>query len=471
MPAAIAVAGDELVEIVQGGTSKRTSVTAISTGGAVVPAALTKVDDTNITLTLGGTPASSVLQAVSITAGFTGTLAAARLNANVVQAVTNDTNVTGSIATQTLTLGFTGTLAAARLNANVVQSVVNDTNVTGSISAQALTLGWTGTLAAARGGTGLSSLGSGVATWLGTPSSANLLAAVTDETGTGALVFATSPTLVTPLLGTPTSVTLTNATGLPIATGVSGLGAGVATFLATPTSANLAAAVTNETGSGALVFATSPGFTTAANPVSNDGAALGTTALQWSDAFLASGGVVNWNSGDVTVTHSSNALAFAGASSGYSFDALVDISGAAAGQIKFPATQNASSNANTLDDYEEGTWTPIDGSGAGLSLSGSGTYVKVGQSVTAAFNLAYPATADANTAVIAGLPFAFDAVQDGVYGACVGYSDLNATGVWMYTTSGAATTRISVQQNASLQTNAQVSAKSFRGSFSYRTSA
>jgi hypothetical protein len=67
---------------------------------------------------------------------------------------------------------------------------------------------------------------------LGSFSSANLLGALTDETGTGSAVFATSPTLVTPILGTPTSATLTNATGLPIATGVSGLGTGIATALA-----------------------------------------------------------------------------------------------------------------------------------------------------------------------------------------------------------------------------------------------
>jgi hypothetical protein len=51
----------------------------------------------------------------------------------------------------------------------------------------------------------ITGLGTGVATWLATPSSANLAAAVTDETGSGALVFATSPTLVTPILGTPQS--------------------------------------------------------------------------------------------------------------------------------------------------------------------------------------------------------------------------------------------------------------------------
>ena len=84
------------------------------------------------------------------------------------------------------------------------------------------------------------------------------------STGTGNNVLSTSPTLVTPVLGTPTSVTLTNATGLPISTGVSGLGAGIATFLATPSSANLASAVTDETGTGNLVFTNSPTLVTPA---------------------------------------------------------------------------------------------------------------------------------------------------------------------------------------------------------------
>ena len=71
-----------------------------------------------------------------------------------------------------------------------------------------LTTGVTGTLPVANGGTGITSLGAGVATFLGTPSSANLRSAVTDETGTGALVFATSPTLVTPVLGVATATSV-----------------------------------------------------------------------------------------------------------------------------------------------------------------------------------------------------------------------------------------------------------------------
>ena len=90
--------------------------------------------------------------------------------------------------------------------------------------------------------------------------SSELRGVISDETGSGSLVFATSPTLVTPNLGTPASVTLTNATGLPISSGVSGLGSGVSVFLGTPSSANLASALTDKTGSGSAVFANSPTF-------------------------------------------------------------------------------------------------------------------------------------------------------------------------------------------------------------------
>ncbi len=106
--------------------------------------------------------------------------------------------------------------------------------------------------------TGISGLAAGIAAWLATPTSANLAAAVTNETGTGLLVFGTSPTLITPALGTPSAAVLTNATGLPISTGVAGLAAGVATFLAAPSSANMLAMVTDETGTGLNVFNNGP---------------------------------------------------------------------------------------------------------------------------------------------------------------------------------------------------------------------
>jgi len=82
--------------------------------------------------------------------------------------------------------------------------------------------------------------------------------------------WAGQQTFVAPILGTPASGTASNLTDLPISTGVSGLGTGVATFLATPSAANLAAAVTGETGTGALVFATSPNITTPTGIVKND---------------------------------------------------------------------------------------------------------------------------------------------------------------------------------------------------------
>jgi hypothetical protein len=120
--------------------------------------------------------------------------------------------------------------------------------------------------------------------------------------------------------------------------------------------------------------------------------------------------------------------------------------------IKFQASQSASSDANTLDDYEEGTWTPTDYSGAGLSLTINGaTYVKIGQLVVAYCQINYPSTSNGNGAAIAGLPFTV-AGQD-IYGGFTRYSTygyvhptLAQSGTYgsLYTTTGAQITNASL---------------------------
>jgi hypothetical protein len=163
-----------------------------------------------------------------------------------------------------------GTTTATALNvttdttgAMVIQT--SGTNAISISSSQVVSL--TNALLPASGGTGITSLGSGVSTFLGTPSSANLAAAVTDETGSGSLVFATSPTLVTPILGTPTSGTLTNVTGLPLTTGVTG----------TLPTANGGTNLTSFTSGGAVYATSTSVLTTGILPVASGGTGVTTS--------------------------------------------------------------------------------------------------------------------------------------------------------------------------------------------------
>jgi len=229
---------------------------ALISGGVGVAPSYGKIGlGTHISGTLplgnGGTNATSAPAAMASLTGFTTTATAAGTTT-----LTNASSFyqlfTGTL-TQTVILPVTSTLALG-WTFHICNNSTGNLSVQSS-GANALITVLPGTTAMC---TCISTSGTTAASWE---------AGLTDlstYTGTGDLVLSNSPTLVTPALGTPASATLTYATGLPVSTGISGLGTGVATFLATPSSANLAAAVTGETGSGALVFATSPTLVTPA---------------------------------------------------------------------------------------------------------------------------------------------------------------------------------------------------------------
>ena len=211
----------------------------------------------------------------------------------------------------------------------------------------------TGTLAVANGGTG-----------------------VTSSTGTGNVVLSNSPTLVTPALGTPASGVATNLTGLPISTGVSGLGTGVATFLGTPSSANLASAVSDETGSGALVFANSPTLVT---PALGTPSALVGTNITGTASGLTAGNVTTNANLTGAVTSVGNATSLGSFTSSQLAGALTDETGSGANVFATSPTlvtptlgvATATSLQGIIGNVTPaaGSFTTVDASGS-VTLSG-----------------------------------------------------------------------------------------------------
>lgn len=265
---------------------------------------------TLVTPVLGVASATSINK-LAITAPATGsTLAIAdgktfTVNNTITIAGTDATTITLPATTGTVALNdqvlYVGTTSIAINRASASQSLTGITSIDGSAA----------TLTTARAIYGNNFDGSAalaqviVSTYGGTGNQFTKFSGPTTAEKTFTLPDQNATLLYSGgALGTPSGGTLTNATGLPVSTGISGLGTGVATFLATSSSANLAAAVTDETGSGALVFGTSPAITTSLTTGSTSFDLINTTATTVNFAKAATTLSIGDTTGTTTVNNS-----------------------------------------------------------------------------------------------------------------------------------------------------------------------
>jgi hypothetical protein len=295
------------------------------------------------------------------------------------------------------------------------------------------------TFATATSAIPLSNLDSNFATAITIGSTAVYLG---NTTTTIAGLTLTSPTLTTPALGTPASGVLTNTTGLPLTTGVTG------TLPATNGGTGSNSAFTTN----GVAYATSTSALATGSALTFDGTKLGIGTSSPSATLTVFGSntaargqlnVIGASTDDSRITLYRNGT-FSGAISCTSTVMYIDaveavpmafytsdtermrinatapilcLSGgnttATGTGIAFPATQSASSDANTLDDYEEGTFTPtltINGVTTGITGNYYGEYIKIGRQVFVSFYIALTNKGSTSGNVSVGVfPFAITA--------------------------------------------------------------
>jgi hypothetical protein len=211
---------DLKIELIATGEQSNTwgTTTNNNLGVAIEQAIVGKADvtmsSTTVTLTLTDSNALQDARALYLnlsgTPGGAATLEVPAIEKNYIVKNGSDEQVTIKVSGQTGVAIPTGKTALVYNNGTDVVTAVDyipslalgtalpiTSGGTGSTSTTFVNLATnvTGTLPVANGGTGITSFGTGVATWLGTPSSANLAAALTDETGSGLAVFSTTPTI------------------------------------------------------------------------------------------------------------------------------------------------------------------------------------------------------------------------------------------------------------------------------------
>lgn len=453
---ALAIDGAGSGTITLGGTS--TGNVVVSRLLSTIAQTITSASATALAVGLAGTSNPAFLVDASTASSATGlkiksAAAAAGLALSVITSGTNENLTIDAAGSGTITLGgaSTGTVAVSRVLTSLAHTIT-------SASATSLAVGPNGTTtpifaidsstASAVAGLLLTGAVTGgtvalVVTDSGSNASFTLNAKGTGTIGIGSVstgaVTITPATTITGALTLSSTLTQTSTSASALVVGRQGATnpvlqidastASVATGLkikGAAAAAGLALSVitsgTNENltidaaGSGTITFAgTSTGRVTITPVTTITGAlTLSAVGLVYNGVTLTgttgTGNMMLSASPTTTGTLTAAAANFSGA---VTPAALLDISGAAAGQIKFPATQNGSANVNTLDDYEEGTFTvtAVAGTSGTITLtSGTGNtgfYTKIGRAVF--FNI-YVLVASVSSPVgtlnFNGLPFA-----------------------------------------------------------------